>query len=225
MYYDEYYESYSEFDKQVDEFKQALIQTVKKEHQDEIERLRAENAMLSDIRDKWEKVKSERKQEKQKLETAILAAEREAKKARLLDLLKPLYQGAWKVKQTDEKTPKCDRCNENRKIEYTTPLGNKRTESCDCDKLKNEYIPVEVFVVCFEEDDRGWDKGKINYYLAEVNYHGNKSWDKSDNSWCHYTYVYEGQPFEKLSMWNAVFIKKSDAEKYCKWLQKKREEA
>lgn len=52
MMWDDFYEP-SEFDQQVEEWKEALKKSVKKEYMDEMERLRRENAELMDIKKNW----------------------------------------------------------------------------------------------------------------------------------------------------------------------------
>ena len=54
--FDDYYEP-SEFEQQVEEFKDSLRHSVKQETQELIERLRKENEELRSVRDNWEEVK------------------------------------------------------------------------------------------------------------------------------------------------------------------------
>ena len=85
--YDEFYDEPSEFDIQIEEWKDTLRECVKKEYKEEMERLRKENAELLDIKKNWQEKIRELETEKFKLKVATIDAENKAKKARLRELL------------------------------------------------------------------------------------------------------------------------------------------
>ena len=64
MEYDDFYENYSEFDMQIDEFKSSLMKSVKQEFLDRMAKLEAQNLELEDIKEKcsvgvqWEYLKN-----------------------------------------------------------------------------------------------------------------------------------------------------------------------
>jgi len=227
VYYEDYYDEPSEFEQQIEEFKQSLVNAVAKEHQDEMKRLREENEKLKEFRDKMQKMEREHQKAVSELELEKTHAQRVAVNTRLRDLLKPVYQGAWKVKASSEYEPKCDKCEESeygrRFVHYHSPQGKPCQEQCDCYKRVNRYETVRVNVVSFGEDD--YKKGNVNYYLAEVDYKGRKCHDDKENSWCHYTQVYDGCDFESIKRWyEELFLDEADAEKFCRWLEAKAED-
>ena len=67
MYYpDDFYCEPSEFEMQVEEFKESLAKSIKSEFLEEMERLKAENRKLQGIKDNFEQVK--RDYERKKME-------------------------------------------------------------------------------------------------------------------------------------------------------------
>lgn len=64
MMYDDYYDELSEFDMQVEEFKDSLKKAVKEEYQEKMKQLEAENARLQNIKKNWDKKVRELDQKK-----------------------------------------------------------------------------------------------------------------------------------------------------------------
>lgn len=83
MWYDEdFYSEPSEFDMQIEEFKESLSKSVKKEYLEEMEKLRKENQALWEVKKNFEQIKREYENKKHKLEIAVRDAENKAKRMR-----------------------------------------------------------------------------------------------------------------------------------------------
>ena len=111
----------------------ALRKEVKGEILYEMERLKKENEKLQSIKNDMEKIKKEHEKALNDLALAKLDADREAKKNRVSDLLVDVCPIAYKVVKEGVKKEKCDKCDDRRMLNFTSPLGKPMKERCDCD--------------------------------------------------------------------------------------------
>ena len=83
-------------------------------------------------------------------ELAFDVAEREARrtveKEGLRKLLELLREPRYRVVTTWDLDPKCGKCDENRKLRYTTPRGNEAFETCECATTTTRWITEEMLV-------------------------------------------------------------------------------
>lgn len=151
-YYDEdYYSEPSEFDQKVEEFKEMLADSVKKEHADEMARLRNEVARLKGQTLNLRKLEQEASRAKADAEAAKRVAEHEGKrefaKMKFKELIEELgetkYCVGWKFKDS----PKCDECEEDRYITFKTPQDVVMRARCICYKRTAVYEVQEQYVV------------------------------------------------------------------------------
>lgn len=206
--YDEFYDEPSEFDMQIEEWKDTLRECVKKEYKEEMERLRRENAELRDIKKNWQEKIGELEAEKFKLKAATRDAENKAKKARLRELLDAFTKQAWGIKYSYEYIrEKCDKCDKDGYIHYKSPQGRDVKEECNCRKRICVYRPQEAEIV--EIDDY---RGKIKPTFA---------YKKKDNEYDDYqrtTRVYAGENFDDIdNYYGMVFFNKDDCERFCEY--------
>lgn len=218
MYSDFYdYNEPSEFEMQIDEWKETLRSEVKKEYQEEMARLKEENAKLMDIKNNWNEKVSELEKEKAKVTYAIRSAGEEAKKMRLRELLEDFTKQAWGYKGNYEYIrEKCDKCDEDGYIHYKSPQGRDVKEECNCRKRICFYSPVEAEIVEF--------KGRRDIEIYFQYKHNN--YDDGDN-YKLTTRVYNGEDFDSIeSYWGMIFFNKEDCQRCCDYLNKKyREES
>ena len=211
--YDDFYEP-SEFDILVDEFKEELRQSVKKEILDEIESLKNQLAALNDIKQNWDEKKRELEKATYEYKIKASAAEREAKKMTLKELLEPLKKQVWGIKQNWEYVrEKCDKCDKDGYIHYKSPQGREHTEQCDCRNKAATYTPVEAEI--YEIDGRPRRPGAKLVFKFE---HTNMVSDWEDEfKLC--SDVYDGRDFNDI-IWHygMIFYDKDKAQEYCDWL-------
>ena len=111
--YEDFYEP-SEFDCKVEEFKDELRSSVKREILEEMEQLRQKIAELHDIKVNWDKKVAELEKEKREAHIAIQNAETDARKKRLKELLEPLNKTMWGIQHEWKYAMEiCDRCDSN----------------------------------------------------------------------------------------------------------------
>ena len=147
---DHYFEELSPFDEAVESFKEELRGSVKKEITEQIEKLQEK------VREQGEKLKSlatleqDAAMAKTRYEVAMSRAERDAKqevqKEGLRKLLDVLAEPRYRIDSTWRSGPKCEHCNENRQLEYTTPRGKPAAEQCECAATTRVYEVEEQFV-------------------------------------------------------------------------------
>ncbi|MCP1306426.1 hypothetical protein [Paenibacillus tyrfis] len=143
-YYDEeFYCEPNEFEEQIEEFKESLLKSVKDEYLAEMERLRKENAELQEFKKQKRNFEREIASLKHQSETDKEEAYRQAKRARLSELMGGFEVEMWTPEYYCVESRKCEQCDENRKIHFKTPLGRDVTETCTCYEKITVYHPAK----------------------------------------------------------------------------------
>lgn len=170
-WYDEdFYCEPSEFEEQMDEFKESLAKSVKAEFLEEMEKLKKENKNLQGIKANFEQVKRDYERKQQECERVMREAEARAKRMRVRELMENYEIFLWGVTWEYLYGPKCDKCNKNRDIEITLPSGKVVTDDCECSKNRAKVMMprrmvlyeladrnskiVAWYTSCGKEDDR-----------------------------------------------------------------------
>lgn len=145
MYYmdDEDYFEPGEFDEKIEELKNELREHVKKEINDELEKLREENKKLQDIKENFESVKKDYERKKAECESVIQNAEHKARRVRLKELMEQFKITMWSVDWSCLYKKKCDKCGESRRIKVVLPSGKTVDDDCKCRISKKVYYPQE----------------------------------------------------------------------------------
>lgn len=147
-YYD-FYEETSEFDGKVDELKECLMKSLKSEITNEMDQLREENRALQEIKSDFEKIKQDYENKKRDLERNI-------RHAHLSELMKDSEVELFTVATSYKSKPKCNKCDDDRRIHYTTPMGRRTYETCLCGEETYVYEPVKTLLNTFSiENGRG----------------------------------------------------------------------
>lgn len=205
--YDDFYEP-SDFEMQIEEFKSSLMASVKDEYKAEMERLRKENAELKPVKERMREIELERTREKNDLERAKLDAFREAKKMRLTELLKDYKAVIYTVDSNRIYAPKCDLCDNNRQVEYKTPLGRTAKEDCSCKTYTTKHEIREV------------DATYIDHYSPDNGIHVGYYDEKNEERVMSYHMYKDGTDYAAVTSWT-YFADKEEIQKYCDWLTAK----
>ena len=218
--YDDFYEEPTEFDEQIAEFKAGLMKSVKQEFLDKMDRLEKENASLQDFKKRKEQMEREHQNALIEMRNYIEAETRRVKNAKLRTLLGEHLTVGWGLKSIAARPPKCDKCDDNRRVHFKSPSGNELTEPCECDKAAHTYKPEELSLVKFYMDSE-----KKTYGEERVERHFTKAsrWFDSDyDEYVDSSNIYEeGTPFEEVHHYGIVFLDKDTCQKYCDWLNEK----
>lgn len=156
--YDDYYEP-SEYDEQVEEFKNTLRESVKAETRDELTKLRSENSEMRATLKNLDKLTLEAEIAKHRYESEVESAKRSAlvdvRRESAAELLKVLSEPSWRVNVTWEYGPKCEKCDEDRYLRYQTPRGKAESERCECaEELLKRYFIEELVAWSAAHRDR-----------------------------------------------------------------------
>jgi hypothetical protein len=228
MYYDyeDFWAEPSEFEIQIEEFKDSLRNAVKDEIKEKIESLEKELAELKEFRDEKNKLiqkhEAEIREVLREANAKIRAAEESEekwKKARLHQLLGEYLTVGWKVGYSWEYGEKCDKCDDDRKIHFISPQGNEHTEDCKCAVRYYKYFPKEA-ALCkmyvkkknFRYDDKGETDFYNRYYIVKEDDSEYDRYESANN-----VYASSDIDFEKVNSWSAVFLNEEDCKKFCDW--------
>jgi hypothetical protein len=215
-YYDEdfYYEP-SEFDLKVNEFKETLSESIKKEFLDEMERLRKENENLQDVKANFDAIVSDYDDKKRQLESEYKTFKRNVHRDRLVDLMKDHKVILYKAYSKRVLPEKCDKCDANRRIEYISPLGRKTHEDCLCKEGKLVYYPQEYIRYEFKFNNNK------NGLTAWYRQYGDDRDGFTDCS-IHAEDIYSTEKkFEDLKQYSTFFKTEEECQAYCDYLNSK----
>lgn len=224
-YYDfeeDYYEP-SEFDEKIDEFKNCLRESIKKETQELIKKLQKENEELRDIRDNWEEIKRDYDRKQRELQREIYNCKYNAAKMRLDELFEfcgmnvILYRPNWEYVYK----PKCDKCDDDRYIHFESPSGIDCKEDCLCAKRFMKHKPEPYFCTEFRVNRQN---NKLPMLMWFRKY---KGYDDIHDG-CEYvfddlcTFIYNGENFETVEAneKNPYFRDEKQCQEYCEYLNK-----
>ena len=213
--WENYYEP-SEFEREMECLKQSIRDNVRKEIREEIDRLRAENAELREVKENWQEMKREHDQALRDLRIAKENAEREAKKAKAKGILAGLAVIGYRPSVEYKTGPKCDKCDKNRYRHFISPLGREMIEECTCKKIKCVYSPSESKLVKF------W----VGKGIGSVYYKRTEDKDIDSDRYDMAADVYKDLPddISKINKYSAVFINKDDCQRYCDEMNKAEED-
>lgn len=222
-YDDEFYNEPSEFDIQMEEFKESLAKAVKSEFLEEMERLKMENQNLQSIKENFEQIKRDYERKKYECEMAKREAEEKAKHMRTEELLEKYKIFLWTVDWEYLYGPKCDKCKDNRTVEISLPSGKKVTDECKCSESRVKVM-IPQRMVLWELSDRdhviaAWYKacGKKEDRYYTLSYASSVFADGN--------IVKPGTSFdtlaEKEDQIQILFRTKEECLAYCEYLNKK----
>lgn len=217
MWDEEFYNEPSEFEQQIYEFKQGLMNAVKDEYKEEMESLRKENTELQQVKNNLDQIKREYNQKVVELDMQRRTLKNEVRRERLLELMGDfkveLYRADWKRKDG----PKCDKCDDTRRIHFESPTGRKMTEECTC-KGSFKYYKPRLHVCSSFELRNGefiaWYKPYRDTDGMEIECLGSLNVPRR---------FYCGESFENLPEYHyeTYFTTEAECQAYCDWLTAK----
>ena len=145
-YNDDFCDDYNEFDAQIEEFKESIKKGLKQEIKEKLERLEKENKELKIQVKDLDKLKDEYNRKMRNLDVEYLNKCEKFKK----DLLRIPFEEFAKImfetrklytlKVLWEKQPKCEYCDNERKVLLKDNGGREYTVDCKCSKEKRKFI-------------------------------------------------------------------------------------
>lgn len=219
-YEDDFYHEPSEFEEQIEEFKTSLLDSVKEEFKNRMEQLAKENAELRSIKANFEEIKRDYERKEQQLEWDRKDLERKVKRERVSELMKEFKAEFYTVASNGKTKPKCDKCDENRRIPYTTPLGRETYETCDCSSKIPVYEPTPIQLYTFSirnGDGFAWYKIQGDARDEYLNYYEDSISGKE--------LITSEEQFESIGYtYKTLFKDEEIAQKYCDYKNNQNEE-
>ncbi len=155
----------SEYENEIEALKEAVRSSVKSEILEEMNRLKAENEKLQDIKEHLEEIKLAYTRKMDECDRIAFNAEHNAAEKRLNELLKDHKIIKWKISYTYVHGPKCEKCKGDRTIDIRLPSGRMVVDNCKCQTAaKKFYYPKEYTLVSIKDAD---GKNKISAYYME----------------------------------------------------------
>lgn len=213
-YYEEdFYQEPSEFEMQIEEFKESLMKSVKNDFIAEMERLKNENIELQSVKEDFKNIKKDYESKKFELERERNDLQRKVRRERLSDLLENHKIIMYKASSKREYPEKCDKCDTNRQVKYITPLGRKTSEDCSCKESKTVYFPQEFIRYEFrlnrnENDLTAWYKQ-----------YGDNEDGFTHESSIHADNIYsDDMKFKEIKTYSTFFKAVEECQGYCNYL-------
>lgn len=229
----------SEADELFGEIKQKLINSAKNSLKDEIESLKSRNEYLEkrnkELESKARSVDQKEHDIEYKAQNLRREVEKEFYKTTIEDLFKDALEESalWFADRKPHQKPKCNKCDKERNWVLTWPNGEVTKKPCDCSKPDYWYEPTETWISLL--------KYKVNdsRYPSERYYRLDKSYQNtSESRYDSYSYddfgiqfVYDKfcddviEKHEQLRYHQKVgFKSKEECQKYCDWLNKRRDD-
>ena len=231
MYYDDFYNEPSEADIYIEELKDKIRTEVKEDIINELEKLRKENKELQDVKNNINKLEKEYNQKKNELEKEYQEKQRTLMKRPLNELLEIIKEEYYCIIRPYDYIPKCDKCNEKRRLELVDVYGRKHEVNCVCNKMEHKLFEVKTkYIGTIKEISKR--NGKMCIWTSFT-------WSKSayeqydyingiyfDKEYIIYNYEQLEKKIANKSKKDIIenvyrkyyFVNKEDAEKFAKWL-------
>ena len=158
MSYEDFYnDGPSDWDLFMNEVKQNLMKTVKKEYLEEMDKLRKENQELQEVKENFEKIKQEYKDKERQfnIKEGEMMRTLALKKITELTTIADFDEHLYCIDSKSAYLPKCDKCDEKRLIHFKSPSGRDCTEECPtCGKQYFAFFvkPADAIKIRFSND-------------------------------------------------------------------------
>lgn len=197
------------------EAREKLTKSLKDTVKQYVENFVKENQELKNENEKLLKKVKDIEYRERELERAKQNLEKDIKKERLSSILEQLKVERFMAKSITMYSKKCDKCNDERIIEYLSPLGMKQKERCDChNNSVKAYFPTSQLCTEFKIDSQNNNKLRMWY---KQNIYEKEEYYTSSN---YYKQSYAGEDYSTLDVYEIFFDTLDDCQKYCGWLNR-----
>lgn len=222
MYYDEeFYHEPSEFEMMVDEFKGSLMNAIKDEYIKEMDRLRKENNDLQEVKRNFDQIKRDFEQKKREFAAEYETKKSQVRRERLSELMQDCEVELYTVGSTNKYKPKCEKCDDERKIHFKTPSGRDTYEMCECSNRIYVYEPIPTLMSSFSIRD---GKGHAWYKIQNRGIHDEYLSYYEDSISGKKLITSVDQFDDKVYAHQNLFQTEELAQKYCDWKNKNAKE-
>ena len=225
--YEDYYYEPSEFEQQIEEFKDLLFKSVKQEHLDRLNQLEKENKELQEIKNNWKSLESEYKSKICDLENEKSKLEMNAKRMRLEELFEGEFNTIlYSPDDIYVYTNKCDKCDDDRKVHFLSPSGKEMKEDCECGNAYRKYTVKSYYCTEFRvnRNRKAGEMPLLMWYKKYKDYDSDYDGYTYDSSDLVKKIFSPDMNFETIFndyKYSIYFKDKNDCQKYCNWLNDK----
>src|ERR1035437_5499669 len=132
MAYEYFDDEYANYDATAEELKAALIKSVKKEIKEKIEKLEKENSELREKQSNLKKLEQDASEKVRLAEQKQAEAGRNGLQVRARELIEAIQKPAFRLHHSYVEQPKCDKCGDDRTLQFIYPSGKQGAEYCEC---------------------------------------------------------------------------------------------
>lgn len=192
------WEQYGEFNDQIDGLRESLKSSIKTEIKSELERLRLENKELRDKQRNLSELEAAADRAKRDAEYMAGQAKAEAIKMRFEEILKSLATPMYYALVSYKKRPKCNNCNEDRRLTFTSPDGQETVGYCQCNSSYATWSVRETWAFAVYQNR----DGKGHHAIYDVS-GDNEIRDTS-------AAIYDGQDFSDIKNYPTVVFRSEE---------------
>ena len=221
MYEDFYNEGPSDYELFMNDLKETLKKSIKDEFIKEMDKLRAENKKLQNVKENFEQIKLDYTHKEQELKAREQDMEKNLARKKIMELatIADMKAQIYYIDDDTAYLPKCDKCDENRLIHFKSPTGKDCTEPCpDCGTTYHKYYvkPVDTMKILFPNDPA---LHRVAYYLRHDRWGESYSYELQD--------IYRGSAADYdtssgYKMHHTAFESKELAQEICDRINKER---
>lgn len=221
MYEDFYNEGPSDYELFMNDLKETLKKSIKDEFIKEMDKLRAENKKLQDVKENFEQIKLDYAHKEQELKAREQDMEKNLARKKIMELatIADMKAQIYYIDDDTAYLPKCDKCDENRLIHFKSPTGKDCTEPCpNCGTTYHKYYvkPIDTMKILFPNDPA---LHRVAYYLRHDRWGESYSYELQD--------IYKGSAADYdtssgYKMHHTAFESKELAQKICDRINKDR---
>ena len=215
-----------------EEIKKVLLGTLKEEIKQELEALRKENEELRPFKEDRDRLQRELDTLRSDCNRRIREADTNAENRMFEALLGEHMIQAWKVGKDYILPPKCEKCDDQRKLHFISPRGKAMTEPCECSQSEVVYSPKPALLARFRvkpdaiaknqfRDDSFCNKPLHYWYTTEYSTLDDAEFRISDCSEVGAPRASDLKPMNELNEWHSVFTSKERCQEFCDYLTKK----
>lgn len=222
-YEDDFYNEPSEFEIQMEEFKENLAKAIKSEFLEEMERLKEENRNLQGIKEHFEQIKRDYERKKSECDRTMREAEDKAKHMKTEELMEWFKTFVWTPDYKYLYGPKCDKCDKDRRIEVILPSGKTVNDECQCRKSERKVkFPKRMVRYLLEDRSSG-----IGAWYIECGEKGGRYYklEYASSVCAEKNMVQPGTCFDALEKMDdykkLLFSTREECLAYCRYLNKK----
>lgn len=192
-----------------------------------MEQLVKENNELQEVKKNWQSLENEYKSKIRELENEKSKLELNAKRMRLEELFEGEFNTIlYSADYIYVYAGKCNKCDDDRKINFLSPLGKEMKEDCECSKAYRKYTVkpyycTEFRVNRYRKDDEMpllmWYKRYRDYSSDYDGY----TYDSSDLVKNIYSPDMNYETIFNDYKHSIYFRNEADCQNYCEWLNDK----